>query len=153
MKKIVLLIIMLVGLLQAKEAHKVVFDLTTGNLKAFEQKVMGSLVSTKEYYKKNGKELDIVVIIHGDSYKFFLKDLNNSGFTYTDELINSQESIKKRLKNMTEKYKIKFLLCNVGATKHKLKRENIYSFVKITPSAVIALITLQNDGYAYLPID
>ena len=153
MKKIILLMLMLAAIVQAKEVHKVVFDLTTGNLQAFEQKVMQSILSTKEYYAKNDKELDVVVIIHGDSYKFFLKDLSKSGFKYKTGLNESKKSIEKRLKYMTEHHGVKFLLCSVGATKFKIKRENIYDFVEMTPSAVIALIAFQNDGYAFLPID
>ena len=152
MKKIVLFL-MLVGILQAQEAYKVVYDLTTANIKTFEQRVLKGIVFTKTYYENNSKKLDAVVIIHGGAYKFFLNDVNKSEFKNEQDVINAKASLKNRLEKLSDTYNIKFLMCNVGAMKHKLKRDNIYSFVKMTPSAVIGLIDMQNDGYAYVPID
>ncbi len=152
MKKIILFL-MLVGVLQAEVVYKVVYDLTTANIETFEQKVLKGIVFTKTYYESNSKKLDAVVIIHGGAYKFFLNDINQSEFKNEQELIKAQLSLKKSLERLADTYNIKFLMCNVGATKHKLNRDNIYSFVKMTPSAVIGLIELQNSGYAYIPID
>ncbi|MDA3945870.1 MAG: DsrE family protein [Helicobacteraceae bacterium] len=152
MKKIVLLVL-LVGLLQANEVYKVVYDLTTDNMKTFEQKVLGGIPFTKDHYQGDSKELEAVVIIHGGAYKFFLNDVSKSTFKNEQDVINAQPNLKTRLKKLADTYNITFLMCNVGATKHKLKRENIYSFVKMTPSAVIGLINMQNKGYAYIPID
>lgn len=152
MKKVVLFL-MLVGILQAQEAYKVVYDLTTANIKTFEEKVLKGIVFTKNYYESNSKELEAVVIIHGGSYKFFLKDVNKSEFKNEQEVISAQAGLKNSLEILSQTYNVKFLMCNVGATKHKLDRDNIYTFVKMTPSAVIGLIEMQNKGYAYIPIE
>lgn len=152
MKKIFLLLL-LVGLLQANEVYKVVYDLTTDNMKTFEQKVLKGIPFTKNYYKGELKELDAVVIIHGGAYKFFLNDVSKSVFKNEQDVINAQPDLMARIKTLADTYNITFLMCNVGATKHKLNRDNIYSFVKMTPSAVIGLIDMQNKGYAYVPID
>lgn len=152
MKKIVLFL-MLVGILQAQEVHKVVYALTTADIKTFEQRVLKGIVFSKDYYENSSKKLDAVVIIHGGAYKFFLNDLSKSLYKNEKEVIKAQASLKNSLEILSDRYKIKFLMCNVGATQRKLNRENIYSFVKMTPSAVIALIEMQNSGYAYVPID
>ncbi len=152
MKKIVLFL-MLAGILQAQEIHKVVYDLTTANIKTFEQRLLKGIVYTHTYYENNSKKLDAVVIIHGGAYKFFLKDVKKSEFKNEQEVINAQTSLKNSLEELSDTYNIEFLMCNVGAVKHKLKRDNIYSFVKMTPSAVIGLINFQNKGYAYVPIN
>ncbi|MFT7003804.1 MAG: intracellular sulfur oxidation DsrE/DsrF family protein [Sulfurimonas sp.] len=153
MKKLILTLLALSCLLSANEAtNKVVIDLTTSNLKTFEGKILRGIVAHKNHYEGNLKELEVAVVIHGGSYKFFVKDLSKT--TYKDEkkLIKEQVALQKRIANMSQTYNVEFLMCNSGRVKHKLEKENILSFVKYVPNAAIGLIDKQNEGFAYLPV-
>ncbi len=118
---------------------KVVYDLTTGDQKTLEFRLISGLVQNKTAFADQLDELEAAVIIHGDSYKFFVKNAENA-------------ELGKRLRSLAETYGVTFLMCDVGRKKRQIPLETLYDFVKITPSASFGLINLQNDGYAYLPI-
>lgn len=139
--------------LNAEEGlKKVVFDLTIGDLKEFEQKVLIGMVKNKDYYQSNMQELEVAVVIHGDAYKFFIKDLSNSPYKDDTKLISERESLEKRLKSSVENYHVKFYICQAGMNHLKIANENIYDFVTPVVTSTIGLIDLQNEGYAYMPI-
>ena len=139
--------------LNAEEGiKKVVFDLTTGNIKTFEKKVLSGIAHQKSYYESNLEELHVAVVIHGDAYKFFIKDLTHSPFKDDAQLIKEQQQLGKRLSTMADTYDVEFLMCEAGMKSLKIGKENIYSFVKTVPNSTIGLINKQNEGYAYIPI-
>lgn len=139
--------------LNAQEGlKKVVFDLTIGNLKEFEQRVLISMVKYKDYYQSNMQELDVAVVIHGDAYKFFIKDLSKSPYKNETDLISARESLEKRLRSSVDNYHVKFYICQAGMNHLKISNDNIYDFVTPVAMATVGLIDQQNDGYAYMPI-
>lgn len=139
--------------LNAEEGlKKVVFDLTIGDLKEFEQKVLIGMVKNKDYYQSNMQELEVAVVIHGDAYKFFIKDLSKSPYKDDTKLISTRESLEKRLKSSVENYHVKFYICQAGMNHLKIANDNIYDFVTPVVTSTIGLIDLQNEGYAYMPI-
>lgn len=92
------------------------------------------------------------MIIHGDAYKFFLKDLNNSIYKDDKELRESQVELGKRLKSLSENYSVEFEICQSGMKSRGISTEAIYKFVKPVYSAFSSIIEWQNRGYAYFLI-
>ena len=81
MTRIIIVLLLSIGLLQAEEASaKVVYDLTTKDLASFELRVLKGIVANKAHYEGSLRELDVVVVIHGGAYRFFTKDPANSKF-------------------------------------------------------------------------
>lgn len=148
-----LLLLSLSLLLHAEEGlKKVVFDLTIGDQKEFEQKVLIGIVKNKDYYQSNMQELDVAVVIHGDAYKFFVKDLSISPYKNDRKLIAARESFEKRLRSSVDNYHVKFYICQAGINHLKIAKDNIYDFVTPVATSTTGLIDLQNAGYAYMPI-
>jgi len=159
MKKIILLLLIIQFTLFAQETNsteeksiKVVYDLTTKELSNFERRILKAIVANKAHYEASLKELDVTVVIHGDAYKFFLINPSNSIYSKESELIKSHKALAKRIKSMVENYEVEFVICEIGMEKRKIKRSDIYPFVKIIPNSMIGLIDRQNEGYAYLPV-
>lgn len=98
------------------------------------------------------QELDVAVVIHGNAYKFFVKNLLMSPYKNERELFPTQESFEKRLRSLADHYQVKFYICQVGMNHLKLSQENIYDFVTPVASATIGLIDKQSEGYVYIPI-
>lgn len=148
-----LLLLSLSMLLNAQEGvKKVVFDLTLGDQKAFEQKVLSGIVKNKDHYEGTMQELDVAVVIHGNAYKFFIKNLATSPYKKERELLSTQESFEKRLRSLANNYNVKFYICQAGMNHLKISKENIYDFVTPVVSATIGLIDRQSEGYVYVPI-
>jgi len=159
MKKIILLLLLVSSSLFSTENNtteektiKVVYDLTTNNLKNFERKILKAIVANKAHYEASLKELEVTVVIHGEAYKFFIINPQNSIYHQESDLIKAHNNLAKRIKSMVENYEVKFVICEIGMKTRKIKKSDIYSFVKIIPNSMIGLIDRQNEGYAYLPV-
>jgi intracellular sulfur oxidation DsrE/DsrF family protein len=131
---------------------KVVYDLTTGDIKRFEKRFISGIVSHKIYYQNKLEELDIIVIIHGNAYKFFMKNLKGTPYVKEKKLVAQHLLLGKRLFSLAKQYDVKFLVCKIGTIERKLDRKSFYPFVSFVHSAPIGLIDAQNKGYAYMPL-
>ncbi len=152
MKKILLLLLTLSTLILAESSAKVVYDLTTDNIKTFERKILKAIVANKAYYEGKLQELDVTVVIHGGSYRYFIQDPTKTEYKTDKDLLEHYADLKKRVKSMADTYDVEFLMCGAGMPKHGLKAKDIVPYVKIIPNSTIGLIDRQNEGYAYIPV-
>jgi len=153
MNKIIIIISIFISLLKAdEEISKLVIDLTTSDVKKFEQVILRGIVLSKAHYESKFTELDVVVVIHGKSYKFFIKNKESSRYKNDKKLLKLSKEFGLRLKSLSKIYGVKFLMCRAGMQYRKMKKEDLYDFVSLTPNVMIALIDAQNDGYAYMPV-
>ena len=147
-----LLILSLSVLLSAEDVvHKVVFDLTTGDFKTFEKIILSGIPVQKTHFESKMEELDVSVVIHGDAYKFFVKNLAKSPYKNDTVLAKLQETFLKRLSGSVNTYKVSYFMCESGMKRNKILKENVYDFVTLVPTSTIGLIEKQNEGYAYIP--
>ena len=153
MKKIILLLSVLVCLQAEEGVSKVVIDLTTSSLKAFEKNILKGIVAHKTHYEGKLQELEVAVVIHGGAYRFFVKDIKTSPYKNDKELVEAYEGLKQRIRSMVENYDVEFLMCKAALKREKLDLKDIEGFVTMLPNSTIGLIDKQNDGYAYIPVD
>ena len=155
MRKLIGLLFLIVTVLGAEDKEvvkKVVYDLTTGDIATFERKVLSGIVAHHDFYQSKLEELKVRVMVHGDAYKFFIKDLHDTPYAKEHALVAKQAEFKKRLKTLAMQYDVKFEVCDVGVRMRKLNKKAFYPFVSFVHSAPVGLIDAQNDGYAYLPL-
>jgi intracellular sulfur oxidation DsrE/DsrF family protein len=149
-----LLILLLSLLLSATESEpivkKVVYDLTTGDLKKLEKNLLSGIVAHKNHYEGKLQELEVRVVIHGDSYKFFMSDLNGTAYSSQKDLVKAKEELGKRLESLAKNYGVEFLVCEVGVKSRKLNPKAFYPFVEMVVNASVALIDAQYEGFGYL---
>ena len=151
--KIFILILAMLGLLNAQQIqHKVVFDLTTSDIKTFEKRLLSAIVHQKTHYEGKLEELKVVVVIHGGAYKFFIQDLAASPFKDDKNLVAAHSDLSKRIASMSQNYEVEFLICEIGMRGLKIAESTLYDFVEVIPSSTIGLIDKQNEGFAYIPI-
>jgi len=153
MKTLFLLLLVSFTLVLAEEdSVKVVYDLTTKDVKTFEKKILKAIVANKAYYEGKLQELDVSVVIHGGAYRYFSKNPAQTEYKTDSLLLKDFTSLTKRIKSMHDTYDVTFFICEVGMAKHGLTSKDIVSYVKIIPNSSIALIDKQNEGYAYIPV-
>lgn len=151
--KSLLILLTLCTLLFAEEGvKKVVFDFTSGNIKALDKKLLSGIAFNKTHYENQLEKLDVAVVIHGEAYKFFIADLKHSPYKNDAELAKAHADLGKRLAAMSKNYEVEFIMCESGMKSHKIDKSTLYDFVKLTPSSTIGLIDKQNNHYAYVPI-
>jgi len=152
MKLLLTLMVLFGSLFADGESKKLVIDLTTANIEAFEKKILSGIVAHKTYYENSLGELEVAVVIHGDAYKFFVKDPSKTLYKDDAKLAKVFENLKTRTQSMSDTYDVEFLMCNAGRKKNKLELDQIAEYVKIVPNATIGLINKQSEGYAYIPV-
>lgn len=148
----IVLICLSLSLYAEEGLKKVVFDLTSGDQKTFEQRIFSGIAAHNEYYHSQLQELEVAVVIHGDAYKFFLKDVSKSLYKGDSALISKRSTTEKRLRSLITNYKVKFYMCEVGMKHRQISKDDIYEFVTPVASATIGLIDRQSEGYVYIPI-
>lgn len=131
---------------------KVVVQLTTGDLKTFESRILKGLTRTAEHYAKQGREFEAVVVVHGDAYPFFLKALDGTPYAGKKDIRAAQVRLKTAIQRLQKDHGVRFEVCSVGMEKHGLEAGQFYAGVTPVASAFIALVDWQNRGYAYLPV-
>ncbi len=158
MKKTVsllIIVIMSTSILSANNetgVKKALYDLTTGNIKVLKKKLIHNIISNTEYYQSKKEQLKVRVVVHGDAYKFFMKDLNNTAYAFQPAVVNNKKTLQKALNELVNRYHVKFWVCGAGMKHHHLKKEAFYPFITVVHNAMTGLIDAQNDGYAYVPI-
>lgn len=153
MKKIIIILITMLSLLRAEQdTQKLVLDLTTSDIAKFEQVILRGIVLNKAHYEGKFKELDVIVVIHGGAYKFFIKNVQSSQYKNDKKLLKISKEFAIRIKSLSQTYGVKFLMCKAGMEHRKIKKEELLDIVGLTPNVMIALIDAQNNGYAYMPV-
>ena len=152
LKYILLLVCLFVSSHADENIKKVVYDFTSGDIKVLEKKILSGISYHKAYYENDFVELEVSVVIHGDSYKFFIKDLEVTPYKNDFILKKKKIDFNKRLKSLSTIYDVEFLLCKTGLKHLKIDEKNIYPYVKIVATSTVALIDKQSEGYTYIPV-
>lgn len=137
----------------AEEIKKVVIDFRSGDIKSFEGYILSGLSQNIQYYREKLEDLKVVVVIHGNGYKFFIKDLQNSPYQDDRKLMEKQKEFKERLENLVRFYGVKFEICEAGMKARGISMDSLYPFVKPIYSALTGLVEWQQKGYAYILIE
>lgn len=153
MKFIVLIWMMLSSLYGAEGTKKVVYDVTTGSFEKFTQVIASGIVFQKNHYESKMEDLQAIVVIHGEAYRYFLKSLNNTPYTNDKVLDKNHSELIKRLESLNKYYGVKFEICGIGMRKRQIKEDQVLPFVEIIPSSTTGLIDAQDTGYAYVPVN
>jgi hypothetical protein len=134
------------------QTAKVVYDLTTGDSSKIEKSLGKNLKAVSSYYQSQNQQLDIIVVISGDAYRYFIDDIADSPYAADKELMALQEKFAPMLKSLSSENKVKFQMCSDGMKARKIQKETLYKFVDAQLTKSVYLINAQNNGYAYLPI-
>lgn len=154
MKRLLLFLVIFAEFLSAEGVvKKALFDLTTSELATLEKRLIGGVAFSTAHYQSVNAKLDKIVVIHGGAYKFFVKDISKTKCKADPAFQAKAKEIHAKLASLAKTYHVKFLMCGVGMKAKGIEKENILAFVKVAPSAMVALIDAQNEGYAFIPIN
>ena len=144
------MISMLTVLALHAQTHKVIFDLQTGDEATLRSKLINNVELLQSYYAKRGDTLEVAVVVSGDAYRFFIRDLDNSPYKDDQALRRTQTKRTELLTRFAKHAVIK--MCGKGMQKRRIKPKTLYPFVTPIFNRAQGLINYQNDGYAYIPV-
>ncbi len=149
MLRIFLLILLLGGSLFAK-TYKVVYDLTTGSEAVVAKKLVANTQKLKAYYAAKGDTLEVAVVVSGEAYRLFIKDLADSPYANEKALRETQRTRTKMLEAFSSIAVIE--MCGMGMQHRKIDKKTLYPFIRPAFNKTEALVRYQNAGYAYIPL-
>jgi len=149
--KVFLLISLYCGLLYA-EAHKLVFDLQTGNGTVIQRNFIDQVKDLEEYYEERGEELEVKVLVSGNSYKFFLKSAKSTLYNLDKKFSKKHKHIQKELAYLASVYDVEFEVCEKGFVNRKLSKDNLLDFLELEHSHNTGLVKWQGKGYVLLSV-
>lgn len=152
MFKSLLLLLLLGSYTLYAESAKVVYDLTSGDPAKIKKHLIKSVNAVADHYKSQNKTLDVMVVISGKAYKFFVEDLKNSPYANDAEVQKLQKELKPLLAKLHNDKHIVYNMCQTGMKARHIKKETLYQFVNADAMKSVYLIDAQNKGYAYMPI-
>lgn len=145
MKKIFFLLLALSQLLWAE---KVLYALTSGDYDTVQRRLVDNVEKLEAYYKRQGKSLEVAVVIYGNAYGLVKKQQPAS-----DAAAGKHAQLRAGLERLHARYGVQFDICSAGMKKRKIAPGDIYSFVHPVFNKDAGLIKWQNRGYAYIEIE
>lgn len=134
------------------DTAKVVYDLSSGDINKIEKHLLDSIVGVSRYYASEKRTLKAIIVISGNSYKYFVDDLKSSPYASDKDALEIQPYFKQRLKSLHEVYGVTFAMCSSGMKARKIEKRTLYDYVKAEKMKSVYLIDAQNEGYAYMPV-
>lgn len=102
------------------------------------EKQLGPLKNAMTNMRKRDHPAEVRVVVHGSAIELF-------------ELKKQTPQIRSFLDDLRS-IGVRFLICNNGLINHKLKLKDLYKVENqdVVPSALIELVRLQREGFAYI---
>ena len=138
MKKIMISLVILFSSLVANQ--KAVFDCASGDMK-FVYTRMALIELTAKEFQEKATPYDFVLTIH-------------SKCTQIVDETNEDKHVKathKKLKSLKESYNVKIEVCGIAVDRLGYEKNDLLPFVDIVKNSITRVVTLQNDGYAFIP--
>jgi len=132
--------------------QKAVFDLTSGDAVQIEKHLVNTIEGLARYYRANGIDFSIAVVISGDAYKYFVQDIEHSPYRGDKGLLHTQKTFGPMFEKLQAQYGVEFDMCRAGRRARGIDKDVLYPYVKSELNKSVYLIRWQNMGYAYMPV-
>jgi intracellular sulfur oxidation DsrE/DsrF family protein len=132
--------------------QKAVFDLTSGDETKIEKHLVNTIEGLGKYYKSNGIDFNVAVVISGDAYKYFVQDIEHSPYKGDKTLLSAQKRLGPMFEKLQAQYGVEFDMCRAGRRARGIEKGLLYPYVKSSLNKSVYLIRWQNMGYAYMPV-
>ena len=134
---------------QPRAGSRIVVDVTKGGEPDMLNPALEKICRFVNIYAGAGKEpatVDLVVVLHGDATLSILNANAYAGRFKTKG--NPNLACLEQL----HKAGVKFVVCGQSLIGKEAKTEEVIEIANVAVSALTALVNLQADGYAYVPL-
>ena len=138
MKKIIISLLMFFSLLGANQ--KAVFDCASEDMK-FVYTRMSLIELTAKELQEAKIPYDFVLTIHSKCTQTVDK-------TSEDKYV---KNIHKKLETLKADYNVKIEVCGIAVDRLGYEKSELLPFVEIVNNSITRVISLQNQGYAFIP--
>ena len=124
------------------KVQNVVFDCSSADKKYVASRLWLIDMSIKEFIA-NGTPYNVVLTIHSGC-----TDIVSKNVTSDDKMM---KNVHKKLKIVSEHKNVSIEACQIAVDRFKIKHQDLHPFISLVPNSITRVISLQNDGYAFIP--
>lgn len=151
------ILILFAGLSAVSPAHaadvKVVYHADFADPRRFSA-MLTSINNMATYYQNDLIEYDIRIVFVAHGVRFVTDDpLTGTPFAEDAAMAERRANNAGRLQALQEVQGVKLELCDLTRSQIGLAEDRLYPGVMLTPSGVVRIAELQDEGYAYLKIE
>ena len=145
MKKIIVMMFLALGLLQAQE-YKVVFDCSSSDANFIKSR-MWLVGKTIDMIEKRGDKVDVALTLHGGCVPMVSEDYD---MLVADEDVADIQQAQAYLVGLSKRDNVKIIACEMSLVSNAIDKKDVLKFVTVTPNSFIETIAYQNSGYAIM---
>ncbi len=145
MRQTLLLLLLLLGTLQAKE-YKAVFDCSSDNARYITGRIM-LVEKTIDMIEKRGDKATVAITLHGGCVPMASRAYDEIIYDEDMPYIRKAQEVITRLATTRG---VEIVACAMSLDANALEQEDILPFVRISENSFIDTVGYQNLGYAVM---
>ncbi|MCO4845429.1 MAG: DsrE family protein [Sulfurovum sp.] len=122
--------------------QNVVFDCSSANKKYIATRLWLIDMSIKEYVA-NDTPYNVVITIHSGCTDIVSKNIADNDKT--------MKNIHKKLETISAHENVSIEACQISVDRFGIDHNELHPFITLVPNSITRVISLQNDGYAFIP--
>jgi intracellular sulfur oxidation DsrE/DsrF family protein len=127
---------------KAVKTQNVVFDCSSSDKKFVASRLWLIDMSIKEYVA-NGTLYNVVVTIHSGCTDIVSKKIADG-----DKMM---KNIHKKLETISKRENVSIEACQIAVDRFGIEYNEMHPYITLVPNSITRVISLQNDGYAFIP--
>jgi intracellular sulfur oxidation DsrE/DsrF family protein len=135
--------LVLPALKEEVNVQNVVFDCSSAD-KNYIASSLGLIDMSIKEYIANDIPYNIVLMIHSDCTDIIFKNVADNDQTMKD--------IHHKLQSISEHQNVSIETSQISIESSGINYHELLPFVTLVPNSIIRVISLQNDGYAFIPL-
>ena len=124
------------------KTQNVVFDCSSANKKFVASRLWLIDVSIKEYVTNN-TPYNVVLTIHSGC-----TDIVSTKVDPDDKMM---KNIHKKLGKISAHENVSIEACQIAVDRFGIEHNELHPFISLVPNSITRVISLQNNGYAFIP--
>jgi intracellular sulfur oxidation DsrE/DsrF family protein len=124
------------------KVQNVVFDCSSANKKYVASRLWLIDTSIKEYIS-NGTPYNVILTIHSGCTDIVSKNVTDDN--------KMMKNIHKKLEIVSRHENVSIEACQIAVDRFGIEHHDLHPFIKLVPNSITRVISLQNDGYAFIP--
>ncbi len=124
------------------KTQNVVFDCSSANKKYVASRLWLIDMSIKEYVANN-TPYNVVLTIHSGCTDIVSKNIEDN-----DKIM---KNIRKKLETISSYENVSIEACQIAVDNFGIYHDELHPFITLVPNSITRVISLQNDGYAFIP--
>ncbi len=129
---------------KAVKTQNVVFDCSSGDKKFVASRLWLIDTSIKEYLD-NQTPYNVVLTIHSGC-----TDIVSTKVAADDKMM---KNIHSKLETISKYDHVSIEACQIAVDRFGIEHKDIHPYMTLVPNSITRVISLQNDGYAFIPFN